>query len=164
MHRTKVNKVTLDIKELIDEVLEILANQIVPNITVRKDYESHLPNIMGDKGQIQRAFMNLIENALQAMPKGGELSISARYEANSEESQSDGTIVVEISDTGVGIPEENLDKIFNLSFSTKRDGYGLGLYIVKQIVERQKGNIIVQSSEGKGTIFTLCFPIEDTES
>lgn len=96
--------------------------------------------------------MNIILNAAQAMPKGGRLGVSAR-EAN-------GFVEVDISDTGAGIPEENLGKIFDPFFTTKKvgEGTGLGLSICLGIVERHRGEIKVKSKVGEGSTFTVRLP------
>lgn len=158
--RTNPNKMSLDITKVIDEVIEIMANRIRPRIYLSKNYESGVPRIIADKGQIQRLFMNLIDNALQSIPDDGKISISVLEEHKTRSRQSKREIVVKVSDTGVGIPKKNIKKIFNLAFSTKRQGYGLGLYIVKQILDQHKGSIQVESQEQKGSTFILRLPVE----
>jgi len=95
--------------------------------------------------------MNLVTNALQAMPQGGEINISSEVK--------DKNIEVKIKDTGVGIPPKNLEKLFTPLFTTKSKGIGLGLSNVKNIVEKHGGTIQVQSEEGKGTTFTIQLPL-----
>jgi len=157
---TMPNKVPLDVAEVLDEVIEIMASRIRPGICISKHYESNVPPIVADKGQIQRVFMNLIDNALQAMPDDGRLSISIQQELRTKAKQFKRVIVVKISDTGIGIPKKNLKKIFDLAFSTKRQGYGIGLYTVKQILEQHKGSIHVESQEQERSTFTVFLPVE----
>lgn len=107
---------------------------------------------MADKDQLQEIFFNIIRNAIQATPENGKVSFSAK--------KKDGKLVVNITDTGQGIPDDKLDKIFNPFYSTKEkgEGTGLGLAIVRQLVYRNKGDIRVESQAGKGTTFMLEFP------
>ncbi|MGA9351582.1 MAG: ATP-binding protein, partial [Anaerolineae bacterium] len=106
-----------------------------------------LPPLTADPDQIQQVFINLILNAVQAMPDGGKLEIATRAE--------DGFMVAEFKDNGCGIPEENLEKIFEPLFSTKVRGIGLGLALSKKIIEAHGGSIEVESEIGKGSTFTV---------
>ncbi len=110
-----------------------------------------LPRIMADADQLQEVFLNLISNAVEAMPDGGELSIHT--------TQSDNLAKVEFKDTGTGIAPENMDKIFQPLFSTKAKGTGLGMTIVKSIVERHQGKVEVSSQPENGTIISVILPI-----
>jgi len=107
-----------------------------------------------DHNDIKQVFINILYNALQAMPQGGELRVRLL-------AQNDTGAVVEIEDTGIGIPAENLAKIFEPFFSTKESGYGtgLGLSISYRIVQNHGGRITVESSMGKGTTFRIAFPL-----
>jgi two-component system NtrC family sensor kinase len=111
--------------------------------------------IKGDPLQLQQVFLNIILNAVQAMSKGGRLKISTKEEP--------GFIRIMFSDTGVGIPEENLDKIFDPFFTTKGvgEGTGLGLSICFGIIERHGGRIEVKSEVGEGSVFTVWLPTGD---
>jgi nitrogen fixation/metabolism regulation signal transduction histidine kinase len=109
-----------------------------------------------DKDEVMRLFINLIENSIQAMPHGGDLEVRARRD--------NGAAFVTIHDTGVGIPPENLPRIFEPSFSTKTGGAGLGLPICKAIMEDYGGAISIASVEGKGTTVTLTFPVDDSRA
>lgn len=110
-----------------------------------------IPLMLIDETQVQRVFINLILNAVQAMPDGGKLT--------TETSRHNGFAIITLSDTGVGIPEESLQKIFAPLFSTKANGVGLGLNICKQIVDGHGGDITVRSKQGAGSIFTVRLPI-----
>jgi len=116
-----------------------------------KKLPNKLPNILYDEHQIEGVFLNLILNSLAAMPKGGKLIISA--EGNNKE------VEISLSDTGVGISEENLQKVFNPFFTTKKGGTGLGLSLVHQIVHSLQGSLNIDSKIGKGTCITLTFPV-----
>ena len=110
--------------------------------------------MLGDPDLLYRAFLNLLFNALQAMPKGGTLKVSSDmiHEPGA------GSIQVSIQDTGMGIPHDIHKKIFNPFFTTREKGTGLGLAIVKSIIDGHQGEIEVESEEGKGTTITVRFP------
>jgi two-component system sensor histidine kinase PilS (NtrC family) len=111
--------------------------------------------IDGASGQIRQVLWNLIRNAIDAMPSGGTLRMASSLE---ELSGGQREAVLTVSDTGVGIPKEDLDRIFEPFFSTKPNGTGLGLATVARIVEDHRGNIDMHSDRGQGTTFTLRFP------
>ena len=108
-----------------------------------------------DPDMILRAFLNLISNGVDAMPKGGVLNVETK--AN------DSDIEISIRDTGKGIPEENMEKLFTPLFSTKAKGVGLGLYITKNLVEAHNGTIDVKTVEGEGTTFTITLPTSEVD-
>jgi len=100
---------------------------------------------------LKRAFINLIQNAVQAMPNGGTLKINAQRQGNH--------VFISVEDTGEGIPEEVKSKLFTPLFTTKSKGQGFGLAVVKRLVEAQDGKITFNSQKGKGTTFTIQLPI-----
>jgi len=108
-----------------------------------------------DKRQVLRVFVNLLKNAFDAMPKGGTLEVKSK--------RKNGSVMITFSDTGVGIPEGFMEKIFTPLLTTKAQGMGFGLPISKRIVEAHGGKISVDSIEGKGTTFTLTFPVHAPE-
>jgi signal transduction histidine kinase len=110
------------------------------------------PLIKADKTKITRVFINIIKNAVDAMPEGGTLRIKSI--------QTGGNVEISFADTGIGISEETLDKLFSPLVTTKAQGMGFGLAICKRIVEEHQGKITAQSVEGKGTTFTIIIPIE----
>jgi PAS domain S-box-containing protein len=124
-------------------------------IEIKKDLDSTLPNLMLDPFQMEQVFINLITNGIQAMPEGGTLHLVT--EKDNDE------LVIKISDTGVGIPPENFKKLYEPLFSTKVKGVGLGLSIVKEIVERHNGTITFESEMNKGTTFIIKFPIMEID-
>lgn len=119
-------------------------------IEVRADLPS-LPPIWGSKDQLEQVFMNLALNAQAAMQGGGTLTISARAEGDE--------VVVTFTDTGCGISEENIDRIFDPFYSTKPNGTGLGLFVSYGIIQGHHGTIEVESKEGRGTTFQVRLPI-----
>ncbi len=110
-----------------------------------------LPRVTADSGLIAQASANLVSNAVQAMPGGGTLVVAARRAAL-------GGVEIRVADAGVGIPPENLDKIFRLYFTTKAGGSGIGLAMVYRIVQMHDGRVDVESTVGKGTTVTLTLP------
>lgn len=138
------------------------------NVKIIKDLSSSLPEVMADFGQLQEVFLNIILNAIQAMPNGGELTIRT-YAKNITDFGKRKTdifkkgmkiVLIEFEDTGEGIPEEELSMIFDPFFSTKEQGTGLGLSICHGIIEAHQGTIEAQSKVGKGTIFILRLPAQ----
>jgi signal transduction histidine kinase len=111
-----------------------------------------VPPVYGNAGKLQQVFMNLIMNARDAMPRGGELTLASEAENSS--------IHVEVSDNGTGIPPDHLSKIFDPFFTTKAKsrGTGLGLAVTYGIIREHAGKIAVESVVGKGTTFRLEFP------
>ncbi len=146
----------------VESVLRLLKNQLDKSaISLSLELEKDLPYVFGDAAQLQEVFVNLIVNAIHSMDKGGKLTISTTSKGAPDE----GTVEVTISDTGCGIPDDNLEKIFNPFFTTKEvgKGTGLGLAITQRIVQDHKGTISVDSSVGNGTVFKLSFPVYAAE-
>jgi len=116
---------------------------------------------MADKNQLQQAIINLIMNAAEAMSlAGGEITIKAYRQERSEFYFAKPACVIEISDNGPGISEENMTKLFEPFFTTKSEkGTGLGLFITKLIIDNNKGNISIDSKLGRGTVVRMVFPL-----
>ncbi len=139
------------VSDLIDSALE--GSTPGENIRVSTRTESDLSPAFVDSQQIAQVLRNLIRNACESMPEGGDLTISA------DEPMPQETIRIQVSDTGTGIPPENLQKIFKPLFTTKPRGIGLGLAISQKLVEANGGRIEVQSEEGKGSTFVVWLPV-----
>ena len=138
--------------ELIDEVLKTLAVEAnVTGVTLESDVAADVPLIEADPGIFRQALLNLAKNAVQAMPNGGMLTIHAGM-------TKDGRVEIRVSDTGVGIPPENLARIFDLYFTTKQTGTGIGLSLVYRTVQLHNGDIDVESTPGVGTTFVIKMP------
>ena len=120
-------------------------------VTVKVDCPGLLPQINADQGMLRQALLNLALNACQAMPEGGTLRISCRSTARRK-------VEIDVEDTGVGIQAEDLSRIFDLYFTTKEKGSGIGLSMVYRIVQLHDGEVEVQSTPGSGTRFRLIFP------
>ncbi len=164
---------TYDIEMIIDGVYLLLAHQFKSNnVSFKKDFSKRVPQVFVDENQVEQVLMNVFLNALQAMPNGGMVSVKTNTNVVYEEESSGlgdirikGTIdgkesvaYVEITDTGVGISKENLERIFTPFFSTKKDGTGLGLSICRQLMLKNNGEIDIMSEEGKGTTVVLTLP------
>jgi len=124
---------------------------------VIKELEPALPKISADFDQLQQVCTNLIMNAIQAMPKGGKLTIRT----SADKTQ----VKIKVQDTGVGISPENMRKLFTPFFTTKREvkGVGLGLAVSYGIIQRHDGRVEVKSKEGEGTTFTVYLPLRHEE-
>jgi PAS domain S-box-containing protein len=138
----------IDLKPIIDKLLR--KSSLPKNIKVTVKLEPEAKQIVADPDYINRILYNLVNNAAQAMPEGGKLTISA-VKDNKE-------IVISVQDTGLGIPEEVKSKLFTPMFTTKAKGQGFGLAVVKRMTEALGGTVTFESQEGKGTTFTIRLP------
>jgi len=140
-----------DIVEVLNEVLTLTRQPALKNqVRVVLEGEGRLA-VPGDREQLKQAFLNLVLNALQAMPEGGTLTVSVTVEKDD--------VRIRFTDTGQGIPRESLDRVFNPFFTTRSEGTGLGLAITHRIVQGHGGRIDVDSRLGEGTVFTLHLPL-----
>jgi signal transduction histidine kinase/putative methionine-R-sulfoxide reductase with GAF domain len=138
---------------IIEEILQLLRPQIERGkILVKKNFDP-FPLITVDKEQIKQVILNLLMNAIQAMPAGGELSLSGRFSKDGD------WVELIIQDSGIGIPEEDLKRLFDPFFTTKEGGIGLGLSIAHRIIDQHHGKIEVESTPAKGTLFTISLPV-----
>jgi PAS domain S-box-containing protein len=144
---------TVDLNEGIKSILKILDIEITKsNIRTEEHFDPALPMLWLDENQIRRVVINLIRNAIQAMPDGGTIIIST--------SREDQWVKVEIADTGVGISDEDISKLFDAFFTSKSTGSGLGLTVSAQIINNHGGTIEVQKREPQGTLFIIRLPIK----
>ena len=143
-----------DIGEIVDMVLSLVSNQLmISNVKSHMTIAEGLPPVYVDASQIEQVLVNLFINAIQAMPKGGDLFIGASYDPQSD------MLILEVRDTGTGINKENLPHVFDPFFSTKgTKGTGLGLSVSYGIIRQHHGDITVESEEGKGTSFIIKLP------
>jgi len=149
----EVRTETIELDELLKEVLGFLEKEAAyRNLTVHLDFPEEAPTIVSDRGQLQQVFLNIINNAFAAVDDGGRIEIGIR-ELERER------VGVWVQDTGVGIPEEHLNRIFDPFFTTKKGGgTGLGLSITYGIVQKLGGDITVKSRPGEGARFTIILP------
>jgi len=153
---SEVELTPLGVEEVIGDTLQLAANQVrLARVKVRGEVEENVPAVHGDRHQLTQVFLNLVLNALDAMPSGGTLTITV------EKSADGNFVVIGFADTGSGIPEQHLHSIFDPFFSTKKQakGTGLGLSVSKGIVEQHGGDIRVTTEVGRGTTFTVSLPV-----
>jgi PAS domain S-box-containing protein len=145
-----------DPNRLVRELMDFLRFELEQaGIAVELELLEPCPLIRLDEKYMKQALLNIVKNAISAMPGGGTLRLAT--------SRKGSMLVLTVSDTGVGIPEENLDKIFEPYFTTKEFGSGLGLTLVYKIIKEHLGDLAVNSKVGQGTTFTLSFPIPQKE-
>ena len=149
----------VDLGEIVDDSLEMFEERIAHSrVTIEKTIESSLPPVLADRDQLIQVLINLVMNSLHAMPEGGRLGLSLDREH--------GHVRVGVSDTGHGMPEEIRSKVFEPFFTTKDfgKGTGLGLTVVKGIIEEHGGTIAVESVVDKGTTFWIRLPLEEAQT
>lgn len=141
----------LDLIELVDEVLQVQAVELSNRcLDVNVEVGKSIPTILGDRGQIKQVFFNLIKNAMEAMQSGGKLKILAKRD--------DDFIYMQFIDTGSGIAEDDLARILQPYYTTKKEGHGLGMMIVQRIMRDHGGQLGIESKQAQGTVITLQFP------
>jgi two-component system NtrC family sensor kinase len=156
----KPEKRLSNVNRVLEECVSLVDNQaLFHNIRIVQHLAQDLPKVLMDPSQIQQVFMNMIINAAEAMHGNGQLTITTRHVL------ADSAVEVEFTDSGHGIKEEDLDRIFNPFFTTKEVGHGtgLGLAISYGIVQEHKGTITVESQEGQGATFTIRLPVTSVE-
>jgi signal transduction histidine kinase len=154
----------VDLNTLVDEAIMLVCTRtVLARVSMEKNLSS-LPSVMLDTNQMKQVLVNLLNNAVQAMPGGGNLTVVTRLTEREIEGVSHPMAAVEIRDSGVGIPAENLGRIFDPFFTTKEvgQGTGLGLSVSYSIVEKHNGRIEVESVPGRGSIFSVLLPTNDT--
>ncbi len=151
-----LERISGDVNQVLEKVLDTLSAQMTASgIQVKRDLTPDLPGIPMDPDAMHQVLLNIIKNSLDAMPEGGSLRVttsSRRYRSRS-------AVEIALSDTGCGIPEENLDRIFDPFFTTKSSGTGLGLSISLQLIREQGGRITVRNRSQGGVTFRLSFPV-----
>ena len=160
----------MDVRDTLSDLTHLLNRLVGEKVTLSLTHDPGLPAIRADKRQLEQVLMNLVVNARDAMPEGGEISIETQTRVLSEALKRDRAVVpvgryvsVTVTDQGVGIPADMLAKIFEPFYTTKRtgEGTGLGLSTAYGIVKQTGGYIFVDSVQGSGTTFTLYFPAHD---
>lgn len=145
-----------ELNRIIKEMLQFASVEMEEaGVTLHTNLDENIPRILLDEKYIKQALLNIIKNAVAAMPNGGTLTISTHRDNDS--------VVLKIEDTGSGIPNDIIDKIFEPYFTTKDFGSGLGLTVVYKIVKEHMGEISLKSKEGEGTTFFIHFPIPQKE-
>ncbi len=153
------NKSQVDIRDVLDETLSLLSyNTETGKVSVETDYSKNLRKVYADPNQLKRAFLNIAINAFQSMPDGGKLVVKA---GSSEDGK---VLLIEFSDIGIGMKEEDVDKVFEPFYSTKDKGVGLGLSMSRKIVLDHGGGIDIESQLDRGTTVRIRLPIGDNSA
>lgn len=148
----KVKTEPVDIRETLNLIVELFRHHFsMTGITIKKNIRRDVPAVMANDKKLQEVFMNIIRNAADAMPEGGEISVKARLE--------DDMVCIDISDDGEGMPPEVMKDIFEPFYTTKKEGTGLGLALCQAIVRQHGGELRYKSVEGKGTTATITLPV-----
>lgn len=158
--------VPMNLHSVLDESLTLMAPDIKrQKVKVKREYDPSLPEVTGEESSLSGVFINLIKNAVEAMPTGGVLTLSTGipsdflYSSIKTEKGRKTMIAVKVADTGTGIGPEALKEIFNPFYSTKGGGLGLGLALALKVIEEHGGTIKVDTAPGKGTAFTVYLPV-----
>ncbi len=150
------------VSQIIDDTISLAKHDIrKKEISIEVDAPRDMPDILCQEENLLQAFLNLIVNAIQAMPEKGRIKVAAKYEKDSSSKRDTGEIVLVFEDNGPGIKEEHLGRIFNPSFTTKEDGAGFGLVITRQTIEAHGGRICVESTPNERTAFTIRLPVRE---
>ncbi|WP_342430396.1 ATP-binding protein [Neobacillus sp. FSL H8-0543] len=143
----------INVNQIMKETLDLLSAQaVLYNVQFTANYESHLPYLYCEPNQLKKVFINIIKNAIEGMPEGGEITITLKKDEKNQ-------IIISIQDEGIGMPKDKLKKLGEPFYTTKERGTGLGLMVSFKIIDEHKGNIKVESEEGKGTTFHLTLPL-----
>lgn len=147
---------TLDLKQILEDLIRLLQGKMVmTQISVTSHFSDQFPLVQGNKTLLKQAFLNLLINSIQAMPEGGDIYVKGEYTPGERR------VKLIIHDTGIGVNKENLERIFQPFFSTKKEGTGLGLAVVQQVIEeKHKGKISLESRENQGTTVLIQLPLE----
>jgi signal transduction histidine kinase len=141
-----------NLNELVRESVSTLEPEMAKNgVIARLELNPDPPSVRADRDKLAQVFTNLLLNSVEAMPRGGEISVTTRI--------AEGKAAAIFSDNGIGIPQDNMKKIFNPYFSTKKQGFGLGLSIAQDIVHKHDGKLSVNSERGRGTEFIVYLPL-----
>jgi signal transduction histidine kinase len=152
MRARELHLMEVDLRRLLDDVALLAGPDAEQHgVNIKREMPAGPLRIKADLDLMKQALLNVVLNGIQAMPEGGQLTISARRDDN--------VAVAEISDRGTGIPQDVQDKIFELYFTTKKEGNGIGLAQTYQILQWHYGSVEFESAEGKGTTFRFRLPL-----
>jgi len=147
----------VDVNEVIREMISLLRSEAGRRaISIHTELTSELPNVRADRVQLQQVFMNLMLNGIDAINEGnvaGDLTIKSQRNP-------DGQVLISVSDTGIGLPPERADKVFDAFFTTKPQGTGMGLSISRSIIESHGGRLWVTGNSDRGATFQFTLPVE----
>ncbi|HLI30519.1 MAG TPA: ATP-binding protein, partial [Terriglobia bacterium] len=145
-----------DLREALKQAVTLVEKQAsAQDVTIRTELAQDFPEIQADAAQMKTCFVNLLTNAIQAMPRGGHICVRARRAAENNDAE---TLELTFADTGPGIPSRDREKVFAPFFSTKATGFGLGLAITRKIVEDHGGRIYIRDGEEPGAVIVIELP------
>lgn len=154
-----ITKVRVPVQEPVRQVLRLLESEAMgKGVSFSVDLPTDGIEVLGDATKLEQVCLNLLINSMQAMPHGGIIQVSC----NRTRSEAGDTVDVIIADQGVGVPKENMQRLFDPYFTTRPDGTGLGLAIADRIVSDHGGTILVESTPGEGTTMTVRLPLPAT--
>lgn len=154
---SELNLERFSIEQIVDEAVKMIADSLeLKKVTLERNLKEGLPQVLVDGDKLRQVFLNILRNAYEAVEEGGKINISLSH----LQDDSRGKIRVLISDNGCGIPEHAREVIFELFYTTKSSGIGLGLANARKIIEEHKGSIKVRNKEGKGASFEILIPCE----
>jgi signal transduction histidine kinase len=158
---TEPKLVPVDVNQLLDDLSLLTRHKLrQQRVEIVRDLAPHLPAVQADATQLEQAFLNLTLNAVEAMPKGGRLTVTTRVIRQPRTRKEPTHVVIEFTDTGAGMTEEQQKKAFSsLLATTKAKGTGLGLAIVARVIETHRGEVKVESKPGEGTTFSITLPV-----
>lgn len=143
-----------DINAVVRDAVTLFENEVSKEgVKIHTELDKNIPPVVIDRDKMNQVFHNLVINAIEAMPRGGEITIRSRHSANN-------MVEVGVFDTGVGIPDEDMEGIFSPYFTTKKQGFGLGLSLIQNIIHRHKGRVSVTSEKGVGTKIIIQLPVD----
>lgn len=141
-----------DLSTVVEDVIQFVSPEISEQqMTIRMERKGFIPQVEFDEKLIKQVLLNLVKNAMNAMKPGGNVTVTLELDGDN--------LLCKVTDTGCGIPPENLSKIFEPYFTTKSTGTGLGLTVVYKVMKEHHGDVRVESKVGVGTCFTLVFPV-----
>ena len=159
---SRLERQPTDLHQLLEAACHLYVGEVRGrSIHLHKSYDPSLPPLLADHDKLTQVILNLLKNALEATPPGGTITVGTRVQPTREKAEQ---VEVFISDTGSGIPAEDHDRIFDLFFTTKPRGTGLGLPICRRIVEDHGGSIAAESQPGQGTTFILRLPLKSVDT
>ncbi len=151
----ELHRVATDVHALLDECLAFAqAKCETPGVEVLQDYDPACPYALLDVRELRKAFLNLVLNGMEALAAGGRMTVTTAYAADTR------TMTVTIEDTGAGMSEETLSRMFDLFFTTKPQGTGLGMALARSVIDLHAGELTINSTVGKGTRVTVRLPVE----
>jgi len=155
--KAELKKEPIDLNKLVEEVIAQLSPQAErQQLSISREFATNLPSVLADKDRVRQVVTNLVHNAIKFTPGGGRITITSRAP--------EGSVVVHIADTGIGIPEEDLPRVFERFYKGDKaragGGTGMGLAIAKHVIQAHGGTVWVQSEEGKGSTFAFSLPLK----